>query len=268
MKLLQEFQLGTSAYLEVFHFLKIHQLKKLLIVPVIVNACILVILSYFFNNGLDFGLQWIGDVIKENTSEGWGFTIVDYLSDSWVFRAIVKIGRILFSFFVLSYLYRYISLVLLSPLFSYISEKVQGAISGKELPFSMKQLVKDVIRGIRIAIRNLFLELFFTLALLTLTFTGVLTPFVPIALFLVSSYYYGFAMIDYRSESKRLDVKSSFLLIKSHRGLAIGNGLIFKILLYIPILGVLFAAPLAVIAAALAMEKVDPTVQDAKVIEE
>jgi CysZ protein len=54
--------------------------------------------------------------------------------------------------------------------------------------------------------------------------------------------------MDFTME-RHLSVKSSIAFIRDNRGLAIGNGLVFIVMLMIPIFGLLLAPPLAVIAA-------------------
>jgi CysZ protein len=63
-------------------------------------------------------------------------------------------------------------------------------------------------------------------------------------------------MIDYRNEFRRLSAGESNRIIKQHRGLAIGNGLAFNLLLLIPVLGVLLAPPLGAVAAGIAANQV------------
>ena len=41
-----------------------------------------------------------------------------------------------------------------SPVFAYLSEKTDSILQDKEYPFSFRQLLKDMVRGIQIAIRN------------------------------------------------------------------------------------------------------------------
>ena len=53
-------------------------------------------------------------------------------------------------------LFKYIFLIIGSPLFAYLSEKTEAIIEGKDVPFNFKQLLKDMNRGIRLryAIRS------------------------------------------------------------------------------------------------------------------
>jgi CysZ protein len=71
---------------------------------------------------------------------------------------------------------------------------------------------------------------------------------------LVECYYYGFSMLDYSSERQRLSATQSIDFIGRHRGLAIGNGMVFYAMHAIPILGWILAPAYAVVAATLSLQ--------------
>jgi CysZ protein len=112
------------------------------------------------------------------------------------------------------------------------------------------------MRGLGITLKNLIKELAFTLPLYLLALIPLITPFSTLAILLIESYFVGFSMIDYRNEFRRLSAGESNRIIKQHRGLAIGNGLAFNLLLLIPVLGVLLAPPLGAVAAGIAANQV------------
>ena len=124
-------------------------------------------------------------------------------------------------------------------------------------PFNGDQMMRDVVRGILIAFRNMFIEFGYMLVIFVLSF------FIPvlggiigtIMLFFIASYFYGFAFIDYTNERRRLTLKQSVQFMRANKGLAIGNGSIFAISMFIPLIGG-FVAILSVVAATIAMHKV------------
>ena len=73
------------------------------------------------------------------------------------------------------------------------------------------------------------------------------SPFVAVAIFLVQSYYAGFGSMDYTME-RHLKVRDSIRFVRSNRGLALGNGAVFILLLMTGI-GFLFALPLSTAAS-------------------
>jgi CysZ protein len=64
-------------------------------------------------------------------------------------------------------------------------------------------------------------------------------------------------MIDYRNEFKNYSAKESRAIINDHKGLAIGVGTMFNLILLVPVLGALVAPVIAVVAGGLAINKAD-----------
>ena len=81
--------------------------------------------------------------------------------------------------------------------------------------------------------------------------------FAPILAFFISAYFWGVAMVDFNSERKRFNIKQSFAYIRRHRGLALGNGIVFYGMFLIPVLGWMVAPTFGIIAATLAVLESD-----------
>ena len=78
-----------------------------------------------------------------------------------------------------------------------------------------------------------------------------------LALFIVQAFYAGAGNLDYTLE-RHLSVEESNEFVKRHRGLALGNGMVYIILLFIPGLGLIFAPSLSAVAATVeSLERVD-----------
>jgi len=63
-------------------------------------------------------------------------------------------------------------------------------------------------------------------------------------------------MLDYNCERRKMNASESVYYIGNHRGLAIGNGLVFYLIHLVPIIGWVFAPAYAVIAATLSMHEI------------
>ena len=74
--------------------------------------------------------------------------------------------------------------------------------------------------------------------------------------FFVECYYYGSSMLDYSLERHKLSYTQSINYIGRHRGLAVGNGLIFYLMHGFVIIGWVLAPAYAVVAATLSLHKV------------
>lgn len=179
---------------------------------------------------------WIGQFYPEYW---WGGQVVQRIANVFGGLLVVALGLILFKHLVLA---------ISSPFMSFLSEKIEKKLGGAgEVPFSLSRAVSDLVRGITIALRNIIRELFFTVLLLLLGLIPVFSPFIAILIFLVQAFYAGFGNMDFTLE-RHFRVRGSVRFVRRHRGLAIGNGAVFLLLLLTGI-GFLFALPLGTVAA-------------------
>lgn len=160
--------------------------------------------------------------------------------------------RLILIFFYFS-LFKYLFLILGSPVFAYLSEKTQAIMEGKDFPFSFRQLVHDIYRGIRLALRNTLWQSVFTISILIVSFFPVVGWVMPMVMLFVECYYYGFSMLDYSCERRRLSPADSIEFIGKHKGLAIGNGMIFYFMHLVPLAGWILAPAYAVVAATISL---------------
>ncbi len=146
-------------------------------------------------------------------------------------------------------LYKHIIMALSAPFMSPVSEKIEAYLTNRETHSHRNTLFKEQLwRGIRINVRNLFKEIVFTIPILILGFIPLIGIISTVLLFLVQAYYAGFGNIDYTLE-RHFSYKDSISFVRKHRGVAIGNGIVFMLFLLIPILGIIFVLPLSVTAA-------------------
>ncbi len=128
-------------------------------------------------------------------------------------------------------------LLLLIPVFSLVSEEVNNKLSGIETKFSLKQFIKDILRGLRITLRNLFYEyLFVVVIIILLSFLPEISFIALIsksAVFLITSYFYGFSILDYAMENQQMNYKKSIRFARSHLGLVIGLGMVYYFVIII-----------------------------------
>lgn len=156
--------------------------------------------------------------------------------------------RIVLVFFYFS-LFKYLFLIIGSPVFAYLSEKTESIIDGKDFPFNGKQFLKDMVRGTRVALRNALWQTIYLLAILVLSLFPVIGWVAPLLSLFLECYYYGFSMLDYSCERHGLSAKESIEFIGGHKGLAIGNGIVFYGMHLAPFFGWVLAPAYAVVAA-------------------
>jgi len=143
---------------------------------------------------------------------------------------------------------KYIVLILLSPLLAYASERTEEILAGRVYPFRTAQFLKDVGRGMLMALRNGGLELLINALLWTLTlFVAVLAPVTVVLLWLVSSWFYGFSMFDYLYERRRMGIRASARAAWGRPGLVLANGMLFNLLMNPPFLNWIIGPLLSVL---------------------
>lgn len=177
------------------------------------------------------------------------YTFLKFLS-SFSLKHVATFIIGLLMFLISGKISKYVILILLSPLFSLLSEKVEEIESNTTYPFNLIQFLKDILRGSFLALRNLFIELFligvFTIiGLFSGPFAFIVTPL----LWLVSAYFYGFSMIDYTCERKKMSIKEGIQYIRKHRMFAIGIGSIYLLLDLIPVVGMIISPINGVVGA-------------------
>ncbi len=171
----------------------------------------------------------------------WGGDFLIGLSNIVSALLIVVLGIIFF---------KHLLLVVVSPFMSPLSERVERHLMGDDSPpppFSISRFMGDLIRGLRIALRNIFWEIFLSIPFLLLSLIPVIGLLGAVGLFLLQAYYAGFGSIDYTLE-RHFKVRDSIRFVQQNRGIALGNGSIFVLLLSTGI-GAFIAPPLATIAA-------------------
>lgn len=246
MRFFKELTAGFLAYFQAFRFIKQHRLWAYVLIPALLNVLIFAGFGAAVWQSSGRLSAWLIDLTGVGNLTGEAETIA-----GWLIGAIVKV----ISFFVYFKFFRYTILLLSAPALALIAEKTQEILTGVTHPFSFRQLLHDVLRGLGITLRNLLIELSLTIPLYLLALVPVITPFATVLILGIESYFVGFSMIDYRNEYHRLSARESRRFVNQRKGLAIGNGLAFNLLLFIPVLGVLVAPPLGAIAAALAVKR-------------
>lgn len=246
--MLKEIVIAIQSYFRAHQFISKHRLWKWIIIPGLIYCILFLAGMYFFFKSSGEAVSWLSqtagiDRWLERQHSG-------FLSFIFVMGEIMV--RLILLLFYFS-LFKYLFLIIGSPLFAYLSEKTESIIEGKDFPFSFPQLLKDIARGIRLALRNTLWQTVYTVSILILSFFPVIGWITPLIMLFVECYYYGFSMLDYSSERHKLSVSASIEFIGKHKGLAIGNGMVFFMMHIIPVIGWILAPAYAVVAATISL---------------
>ena len=227
---------GIQAYLGAFGVISKLKLWKYFAIPIlisIITALIIGVTAYGLSDNIGFFISklWVWDWGKDTFT-----TIGNVIGGLFI----IAIGLIL---------YKHIVMALSAPFMSPVSEIIEAHFLGTtHKTHRNTSFTQQLWRGIKINLRNLGLELFWTIPILLIGFIPVIGIMSSVLLFLVQAYYAGFGNMDYTLE-RHFNYKESIQFVKQNRGRAIGNGVVFMLCLLIPVLGFILVLPLSVTAA-------------------
>lgn len=246
--MLKDIVIAIQAYGRAHVFIRKHKLWKWIIIPGLLYMIMFCVSMYFFGKSASYVIEFLS--IKTGLR-----TWVENMRSGIAGFIFTIGGIILWLILMLFYfsLFKFLWLIIGSPIFAYLSEKTEAIIEGKPFPFNFLQLMKDIVRGIGIALRNAVWQSVYVISLLILSFIPIVGWVVPVFALLIECYYYGFSMLDYSCERHQLTASESINFISSRKGLAIANGLLFYLMHLIPVIGWVLAPAYSVIAATLSI---------------
>ena len=242
---------GLSAYRDSFSLISELRLWNYFAIPMLIS---------FFSAVLIILIAWglsdtIGRLISNLWVWEWGAQTVETISIVIGALLIVAIGLVL---------YKHIIMAFSAPFMSPVSEKIESHLYTDVHNHRETTNATQLIRGIRINLRNLSWELLITIPLLLLSLIPVLGIITTVMLFIIQAYYAGFGNMDYTLE-RHMSYRESINFVKRNRGYAIGNGIVFMLFLLIPVVGILIVLPVSVTAASVITLKILKQEKEAKV---
>jgi CysZ protein len=245
--LLKEIVIAVQSWGEAHRFIQEHRLFRWIIIPGIIYTLLFILGMFIFWQSADGVISWISSQLK---IESW----LQKERSEWLSFIFVMMGMMLRLVMVLFYfsLFKYLILIIGSPVFAYLSEKTEAIIEEKEHHFNWSDLKKDCIRNIKMSLRNCGWQSVYLLTLILLSLIPVIGWITPVIALLMECYYFGFSMLDYSFARVKFTPSQSIAFTGRHKGLAIGNGLLF----YIMHIVIVLAPAYAIIAATLSVHKV------------
>lgn len=261
MKFFSDIGNGLGAYPKAVGLIFSNGLWWYFLFPIILNIIFFVGGIYGINVLTEMVQDWLTSMLESDSDTFLGFT---FLKDIGLYVQKIASGflwiflKVIF-FFIFATFGGYIVIICLSPIFAILSEKTEEILSGKKYPFNADQLMRDIVRGVLIALRNVLIETLFIILFFILSFIPIIGQVAAIIMFFISAYFYGFSFIDYFLERQKYSLKQSVRFMRLNKGMAIANGSVFALAMYIPICGVTlagFVAIVSVVAASISTHKV------------
>jgi CysZ protein len=245
--LLKEIVITIQSWGQAHRFITQHKLWKWVLIPGLIYTALFITAMYFFGRSATSVIEYVTYILHvgdwtqkfQNSLLGFLFTFAGIIF--WLTLLLFY-----FSFF------KYICLIIGSPLFAYLSRKTEAIIEGNETIRNWKGIRKEAARGVWMALRNCGWQTVYLVALIILSLIPIIGWITPLIVLFVECYYYGFSMLDYGLARNNNSPAQSTLFIGRHKGLAIGNGILF----YMMHLVIIFAPAYAIIAATLTVNQV------------
>lgn len=248
--LFEEIVIAASSYFKAHHFIVKNRLWKWILIPGLIYAALFVTGIYFFWESTAFIIDY--GMTKTGLKSWFQRENLYWLNFAFIFGQVIL--QLIMMLLYFSW-FKYLFLIVGSPLFAYLSEKTDSIISNKSFPFSLRRFVADIGRGIHIALRNILWQTVYMICILFLSLIPLLGWAAPLLSLLLECFYLGFSMLDYTSERRGLSATQSIEFINRNKGLATGNGIVFYGMHLFPIIGWILAPGYAVIAATLSLQE-------------
>lgn len=245
--MLKEIVIAIQSWGQAHRFIIRHKLWLWVLVPGLIYTILFVTSMYFFGKSATAVIEYITHILNFGD---WS----QKLQNSFVGFLFTFEGVILWLTLLLFYFsfFKYACLIIGSPIFAYLSRKTESIIENNEHIRNWKGIRSEAARGIKIAIRNCGLQTVYLLALVLISLIPVVGWIVPLVALMLECYYYGFSMLDYGFARNDYSTSRSIHFIGRHKGLALGNGILF----YLMHLLIVFAPAYAIIGGTLTVNEV------------
>lgn len=251
MNFFKDFQKSITGIAKAHRFIIKHKLWVYVIIPGIISISLFIITlligSYISENIKNQLFHYIG--LSNNTND---FTGIIAFIVSFLIRVIVNI--LLFGLYFS--VYKNCVMILISPLLTILSAKVEFILTRKKYNINLSFVIKDTAKAIVLVIRNFILEGLIYLFCLIICFIPVVDFFVPWFLLVVGFYFNGYYMFYYNCERKQMSIGAADKYMWKNRGSIIGSGFMYNLLLLIPFIGIMVAPAYSVIRQQLYIKKI------------
>ena len=177
--------IGLKAYAGAFELISKLKLWKYFVIPILISVVTAVVIglsSYGFSDN-------IGQFISKIWVWEWGKEPFTTISEIFGGIIIIVLGLVL---------YKHIIMALSAPFMSPVSEKIEAHLLGENSKLIHQHrntsFQEQLWRGIKINLRNLFMELWLTVIILIISLIPVIGWFTSLILFFIQAYYAGFGV--------------------------------------------------------------------------
>ena len=153
MGFFEQFGVGIKSYVKAISMVFENKLWIYFIYPLVISVVLFIGGFSIVQSMTDTLEKWVlGFIDPTNSSTSWMHYLTGFL------HFVLNIGLKIIFYFVFSTFSKYILLIVMSPIMSLLSERTEKILTGKKYSFNAVQFLKDILRGIAIALRNMLIE--------------------------------------------------------------------------------------------------------------
>jgi CysZ protein len=228
-----------------------HRMWKWMIIPGILYSVLFLVGMNYFSQSSSFFIEWI---ILKTGLKSW----VDSLSSDLI-GFFITMGSFWLWFTLLLFyfaLFKFIFLALFSPFFSYLHLRIEAIQKNEVFVFDFSAYVGLMFRAIRLSLTNILWQTVYLIPIILVCTIPLIGWFTPIFTILMECYFFGYAMLDYGLATENKNRLAAATYVSSHKGLPIGNGIVFYLMHLVPVIGWMTAPFYALIAAHLNTQEI------------
>lgn len=223
-------------------------------VPGVIYTSLFIIGMNYFGQTSSFFIESI--ILKTGLK-----SFIDSLNSNWL-GFFITMGSFWLWFTLLLFyfaLFKYLFLIFFAPLFAYLHLRIVAIQQSIAFVFDRKEYFKLVARSILVNLNNMLWQTVYLIPIVLVCTLPVVGWFTPLFTLLMESYFIGFAMMDFGLATEKQNRNLSAAYVSRHKGLPIGNGIIFYLLHLLPIIGWITAPFYALVAAHLNTQELKDT---------
>lgn len=249
--MLKELIISIRAFFLAHKFIMQYRMWKWMVIPGIIYAFLFVIgITYFSQTSSEF-IEWI---ILQTGLKSW----VDNIGSDLI-GFFITMGSFWLWFTLLLFyfaLFKFIFLILFAPVLSYLHLRIAAVQNNEKFKFNTGAYFILVIRAIKLGLTNMLWQTVYIIPIILICTIPIIGWFTPILTILLECYFFGYAMLDYGLATENQTRMTAATYVSNHKGLPIGNGIVFYLLHLVPIIGWMTAPFYALIAAHLNTQEI------------
>ena len=252
--MLKELILSIRAYFLAHEFILAHKLWKWMALPGIIYTILLIIGMNYFGQTSSLFIESI--ILKTGLK-----SFIDSLNSNWL-GFFITMGSFWLWFTLLLFyfaLFKYLFLIFFAPLFAYLHLRILAIQQAMPFKLNQKEYLKLVLRSTKVNLNNMLWQTVYLIPIVLVCTLPVLGWFTPLFTILLESYFLGFAMMDFGLATEKQNKSLANTYLSQHKGLPIGNGIVFYLLHLLPIIGWVTAPFYALVAAHLNTQEIKET---------